>query len=124
MADEFLRAQLENRLTGAPASVVDVRDRMAAFSRPRACRTQAAFPAVRRNRAPPNPRPTSEEKASLQARFQAASASDAPSPDPVPGLPGYGFDYAPAFNVAYANGTAITHTAPIASSQGCHSHVR
>ena len=109
MADEFLKAQLKSPLTGAPAAVVDVRDRVAAFSKPRDPRAEAAFLAARRNRVATNPRLTSEQKTSLLARFPAATTSDGPVPNPVPGIPGYGFDYTLDFNLAYTNGTAITY---------------
>jgi len=109
MADEFMRAQLKSPITGAPAAIVDVQDRMAPLSLPRDPRAEAAFIAARRNRIATNPRLTSEEKTALLARLKPGPESDAPTPDQAPGIPGYGFDYTHDFNVAYTNGTAITY---------------
>jgi len=109
MADAFLKAQLKNPITGAPAAIVDVRDRVASLSKPSDPRSEAAFIAARLNRIAANPRLTGEQKALLLARFQSARGAEAPVPDPVPGIPGYGFNFLHAFNVAYTNGTAITY---------------
>lgn len=106
MADAFLNSQLKHPITGAPAAVVDVRARAAAWSLPRDPHAEAVFIDARRNRIAANPRLTSELKASLLARFPSAAEGGAPAPD---GAEACGFNYTHDFNIAYTNGTAITY---------------
>jgi len=110
MSDEILISQLKHPLTGSEAPVVDAR---AEFARMAAAHPidpihRAGFIAARRRRAEASPHLSPDEKAAWLARFNAARPSEGPAPDATVSGVGFGFDYQHAFNVNYANGTAIT----------------